>query len=489
MSAPRRIGPAAFTVVALAAAGAPAFAQGMRATAITTTRYVEIRPLARDTVPFGSVTELPDGTFELDGRPVFCVPGGLCVFYHSLDVEHAVALVQDVDFTAWGLGLPGLSVTAALRGRASIAGDFVWPRSDDEFDAILAYAEYEREPFRARLGRQRTTGGLGFSGFDGVSFLVEPHERITMEAYGGRSLARALYEPRKDALRGVEDFVPDRNAVLMGGWAEVEPIDGNVIALRYQREIWTDRSALLSERASLDLRSDLLSPVALTAAADYDFAFGRVGKAHLTARLPVAAFMVEATGRRYLPYFELWTIWGFFSPTAYHEGELQASWRARPHLSVWASAAYRRYEDAEAPIVFSRLKDDSRRLGVGASYELLPHISLLGEYEVEHGFGAFMSSGDVALRWEPQPRIAANVAATAFQQIEQFRVGEGVVLGASASVDVELSARVGLGAGVSLYHQTYDNRPSSANWNQRRGWAALRILFGSDPGLAMGARP
>jgi hypothetical protein len=404
------------------------------------------------------------------------------VFYRSLEVEHAIALVQDVDFTAWGLGVPGLSATAALRARAHVDGEFTWPRSNDAFDAIALYAEYDREPFRVRLGRQQSVGGLGFTSFDGASVMVEPDPRFTFEAYGGRSLARALYSPRNDALRGVEDFLPDRDAYLFGGWAEAEPIAGTVLALRYQREIWSDRSNLLSERASLDMRTNFFAPLAVTAAADYDFAFGRIGKAHVTVRLPVTNVSIEATARRYLPYFELWTIWGFFSPSAYHEAELVANWRARPEFSLWISGGWRRYEDAEAPIVFSRLEDESKRFGVGASYELSRNLTLMGDYQYETGFGAHLSTADLSVRWQPHARLTTTVAATAFQQIEQFRVGEAAVLGGSAAADLEITSRVSLAGGVSLYRQTYDNRASGADWNQRRGWTALRLILGSDPG-------
>jgi hypothetical protein len=489
VNAPRRAGAAALLAATLLAVGASVSAQGIRAAAVTSARYVSIRPLVRDSVPRDLVTVLPDGTFEFEGRPVFCAGTLPCVFYRSLDIEHAFALVQDVDFTAWGLGVPGLSVTAALRGRARLNGDFIWPQSEDAFDAILAYAEYDRDPFRFRLGRQRTLGGLGFYGYDGASVLYEPTRRIALEAYGGRSLARGLYEPRKDALRGFEDFLPDRDAYLIGAWGEVEPTAGTAIAARYQREIWSDRSALLSERASLDIRTDLLEPVSLLAAADYDFAFGRVGKANLTARLPYSRFTFEATARRYVPYFELWTIWGFFSPVAYNELETLASWRARPRLTAWASAGWRRYADAQAPVVLSQLEDESVRIGVGATYVAPNDLTLIGETAMERGFGAFLISGDLSVRWQPHPRAAAMVGGTAFQQIEQFRVGEGVVFGGNASLDVDLTARVGVGAGLSLYRQTYENRPSSANWNQRRGWASVRVLIGDDPGIVAGTRP
>jgi hypothetical protein len=60
-----------------------------------------------------------------------------------------------------------------------------------------------------------------------------------------------------------------------------------------------------------------------------------------------AGAAVEATVRRYLPYFELHTIWGVFSPVAYHELELRGSWGGEP-LGLWASGSYRAYQDAHA---------------------------------------------------------------------------------------------------------------------------------------------
>jgi hypothetical protein len=81
LNALAQISAATLVVAALCLFRAPVVAQGVRATAVSTTRYVEIRPLTRDTAPRAQVTELPDGTFEFEGRPVFCVLGADCVFY------------------------------------------------------------------------------------------------------------------------------------------------------------------------------------------------------------------------------------------------------------------------------------------------------------------------------------------------------------------------------------------------------------------------
>jgi hypothetical protein len=97
-----------------------------------------------------------------------------CVFYRPGEVQSATFASQDVGLTAWGFGVTGVSATVLLRARADLAGEFEWPRSDDPFDAVLAYAQYNRGTLRARLGRQLNVSGLGYAGYDGLNLLVEP---------------------------------------------------------------------------------------------------------------------------------------------------------------------------------------------------------------------------------------------------------------------------------------------------------------------------
>lgn len=487
--------PRPMLVVALVLAGtaaAPAaYAQGVRGNATTTVRYIELRPITRDTVPEDVVTTLPDGSFEYQGIPVSCVTGLGCFFYRSLDVQSATVATQDLGVTAWGLGVQGLSMTALLRARTDLGGELTWPRADDRFDAILAYAELNRGDFRGRLGRQRTTSHLGLTGYDGASLLWDGLGMIELEGYAGRSLMRGLNEPRDEALRGVQEFGMDTLLTwLVGGAARVEPVTGTVIGARYQREIFGNRVALVSERASLELSTSQFRPWMFDAAVDYDFSFGRIGKAHATVRAPrFHGITLEATGRRYLPYFELNTIWGFFSPVGYHEGEARATWRQFPSLSAWASVSYREYEEAEATVIFRPIEQRGTRYAVGGSWRAAPGIALDASYHMERGFGAFVSSGDASLHFQLTPAIGLSLDGTAFQQIEQFRVGEGIVYGGGASADVRLLPNVALSGGATLYRQTFENRPGIADWNQLRGWSALRASFGRDPGAARRGAP
>jgi hypothetical protein len=460
-------------------------AQGVRGSATTTARYIEVRPITQDTVAPELVTVAPDGSVTYNGIPVSCVPNIGCVYYRSLDVAHAITASQDVSLTSWGWGVQGLSFTAMLRLRADLGGDFTWPGSDDNFDAILAYGELNRSDFRTRLGRQRTNSSLGFTGYDGANVVYDGFDVVSLEAYGGRSLMRGLNEPRSEALRPVQEFAVDTLATwLIGAVARFEPIRGTTFGLRYQREIWRPRVGLVSERASAEFATSQFRPLMLDATVDYDFVFGRVGKAHATFRAPAwRRVTLEATGRRYMPYFELNTIWGFFSPVGYHEAEARATWRPVPAASGWASVAWRRFEEANATVIFAPLQRDGTRLNLGGNVQVSPGLGFDAAYRMEHGFGAFVSSADASMYWQATPRVELSLDGTAFQQIEQFRVGEGIVFGGGASTNIALRQNLALSGGATVFRQTYENRPGLADWNQVRAWTSLRAGFGRDPGL------
>ena len=461
-------------------------AQQVRGSLSGMARYIEMHPMVRDTVDSASTTIDENGRRVFEGRPVFCA-AQTCTFFRPADVESTIALTQDLSVTGWGFGVEGLSANVFLRARQDVGGDFTWPRYDDPFDAVLAYAEFARERYRLRAGRQRSLTGLGFYSFDGLSGYVTAADWINFELYGGRSLARALEEPRHEALAGVENFIPDNNAWLIGAAAEVQAPNGTSGSVRYQREIWSDRAALISERASVDFRTAALVVVTLEASADYDVAYNRLGKANITLRrqLMENRLSVEATGRRYLPFFELWTIWGVFSPVPYHEAELQVGWNASERLDVWGSASVRKFEDADAAVFIAPAEDVTQRFALRARGEVNETLTVDGEYRLENGFGAWLSSGEASVAWTPSDRLRFGVYGTAFQQIFEFRTGEAAVFGGGVTFDVALRSDIALSGGGTLYRQAFDNRPSAVDWTQKRAWLGLEFSFGRDPGLAM----
>jgi len=439
------------------------------------------------------VTTDANGVSHYQGQQVVCTPGLHCIRYEASPVDHVVHGTEDVSLTAWGLGLQGLSATVLLEGRADLAGDFTWPRSNDPFDAVLAYAQLVRGRLRIRLGRQDARSQLGFSSFDGGDVRWSPIPRVRLEAYGGRSLARALREPRDEALKGLQRYVPDQDAYLFGGAVEAEPVRGTELSARYQRDIWANHAALLSERATVAVRSVTMAPLRIDASGDYDFAFGRVGKAHLTLQIPIAPLSVEvdATARRYLPYFELYTIWGFFSPVAYHEAELSGKWWPTRTLQFSVSGARRWY--GETPTsnflpILEPLQGTAWRSSADVRWTPTSSLWVSGRYHLEWANGGFLSSGNLSARWQVDPRLSVSVNGTALQQLEEFRFGQSTAVGVGGSGRFQITSRLELGAGVSVYRRLSSDHRYQANldWSQLRGWSSLQVAIGGDPGLREG---
>jgi len=471
----------------------PLQAQSVRGWVGTTVRYVQLRPLAVDTVSFDEVTVDENGVPRYEGREVACTPAVECTFWRTEPSDDVVHGSHDLSLTAWGFGVQGLSTTLLLRARSEITGGFTWPRSDDRLDAFLAYAQLVRGGFRVRAGRQEIRSGLGFNSFDGLALRWVPRRRLRVEAYGGRSLARGLREPRNEALEGLQDFVPDQDAYLLGAAVEGEPVAGTAVVGRYQREIWFDRSALVSERASLDVTSSTLPPLRVDASADWDFAFARFGKAHVTLRYPLPGLSLglEGTVRRYVPYFDLHTIWGFFDPVAYHEVEARTSWSPRPEIGLWASGARRWYEDAHASNfldVLQPLRSTAWRASSGVGWRPSPEWSAEGTYRLEWANGGFLSSVDLSTRWAPLDWLSLTAMGTALQQFEEFRLGESTALGGGGSAGIELGSRLRLDLGLTVYRLDTEGRRFQADrsWSQLRGWSSLRVDVGGDPGLTGG---
>ena len=133
------------------------------------------------------------------------------------------------------------------------------------------------------------------------------------------------------------------------------------------------------------------------------------------------------------------------------------------------------------------LVDDAYRVAGGARWRATPSVRVSGSYRMERGAGAFLSSGDVSARWTVSDDLTLGLHGTAAQQIEEFRLGEGVVAGGGLTGPLGLSDRLRLDGGAAVYRRLFENRPAQVDWNQVRAWTSLRVKVGGDPGRSGGA--
>jgi hypothetical protein len=468
----------------VAASASGVLAQDFRGWATTSVQLVELRPIGLDSVPRSDVVQDAAGRFSYDGREVSCVTTTLCTGYFALADDHTIAATQDLHLTYWGFGVQGLSATALVRARARSGGDLTWPRADDEFDAMLAYAQLQRGPVRVRAGRQDMASGLGFSGFDGASASYAGGS-WRAEVYGGRSLARGLREPANEAMRGLDDFFVDESVLMVGASGSLRDF-GSVVTARYQREILWDRSSLVSERGSIDFSTTSLPRVHVRGSFEYDFSFERVGKSELTVSSPFAEgrWLGELSARRYVPYFDLSTIWGYFEPVSYGEVVARVGWSPSGTLSAWLSGGWRTYMDTETEVIFTPMRDDGWRAEAGGRWQLAPAWRADGRYQLEWGPGGFLNSVEASVRFDVTGWLGASLTGLSFQQIEEYRLGEGRAFGGGASADVQVNDRIALSAGFSMIRHRDGGNAFTSPWNQARGWSSLRFAVGGDPGLA-----
>jgi hypothetical protein len=425
------------------------------------------------------------GGFETpDGFAVRCSGGDYCFYFRPGPEITGGPMVSSADLTLWGLGLRGLSVKVNGRVGADMGDSDAWPGTDPAVQLIEAYAEYAHQMFKARGGRQLLANRLGIVGFDGGR-ITAPVARsgLEVEAYVGLGLARATAIPvTNPALNPLDDFQPASRQILAGaalGWS------GRLAHARldYQREVDRDSRNFVSERAALSLDFRPVQRWTLTAGVDYDLANTWFGNADAVIRYTAPWITVAGGLRQYRPHFDLWTIWGAFSPVPYHA--VNAAVWIRPLRGLELRGRWERYAfsetETETPLV--AVDDDGWRLGAGVTYSPTQAWTFDAGYREEYGPGASSHGFEGAATFLPIPTLSLTAYGSTLERPLEFRFEEASVdaLGLDAVWSPTNRLRIEVGAA----HYAEDRqRPDAAafDWNQTRLHARVTLILrsGSD---------
>jgi hypothetical protein len=471
-------------VSALLALGTTAAAQGVRVTGVTSLQGVDLRPLVEDSVPVGLATGTGPYRTLSDGRLVRCIEGEpVCRFRRSGARDLVAPVVQDLRAVAWGFG-QGLSLHAHVRARGSLGGsDPLWPRADDEFDAIEAFLEIDRGPTRARLGRQWVTSGLGVFNYDGGSIELR-RGRYRIEALGCRSLVAGLNDPIDGSQHGsIDDLPPDEGAWLLGLSASGPLSTRGVVVAAWQRVIREDRAALYSDRIAADATVRMFG-IATDFSLTWDITGQQINDASVRlARSIQPRTAVSLEARRHRPFFEAWTIWGAFSPVPFDEVRGVVDWRSvSGNLGVDLRAGRRRYGATDAGLESTPIRRVGWRAGIGSEWAPDARWLLYGDYDIDIGFGASRSDVAVGARWMPDEHRWLGVTASGLQHIYEFRVGTGRVAGLRVDAGSRITADLRVVADAALYAHRMAGESASPDWSQRRVSLRVEWTAGRDPG-------
>jgi hypothetical protein len=463
---------------------AAAAGQGYRLRLDSRFQSVAFRGLTPDSIPVALAVVGPSGGFETpDGFAVHCAPGNaFCTFFRPGPRLDSSPLVTSADVTIWGLGVRGLSIRGNTRWGVDLGSDDFWPGTRPEVQLVEGYAEYATEVVTGRLGRQQVTGRLGWHGFDGADVTLRwPRLGLEGSAYGGWGLARGTNVPtHSPALNPLNEFQLSERAIVAGG--EVGWRSRNVdLRAEYRREVDPAADLFIAERTALTALFYPAAHVILSGGAEYDLAQGWWGSSDLSLRYNASRVSAEAGIRRYRPFFELWTIWGAFSPVPYSSVNGSVAVGPLRWLHVRISGERYWYDDSGAETGLATFVEDGWRWSLGATVPLDSTLTIDGGYHAEFGPGASSHTWDGRVTWLPVPQVSLALFGSTLTRPLEFRFYEARVDALGIDAEYRPSETLRLTVSGGQYFEDRQRPDAGAfDWNQFRVQAGVTWLFGSD---------
>ncbi len=480
----RRLGVAALAALGLLlTAGVSSLAaQGYRVRLDSRLQGVTWRGVQSGTIPRAQAIEQPGGGFLTpDGYAAVCGEQ-TCSFFAPGAALRGVPWVTQADATVWGFGIAGLSARANARWATDLGADASWPGAEPAVQLVEGYLEYARDQLTARAGRQLLLGRLGAYGLDGGRALFR-HRSSGVEAggYAGWGLARGAMLPVTDpALNPLDDFQPRDRQIVAGlelGWTRPS-FDTRI---EYRREVDPAVDYFVSERAAASVALRPHRRLGVAAGGEYDLAFGQVGSADLSLTWIDPRYSVSGGVRRYRPFFDLWTIWGAFSPVAHHSWHLSGTVRPVAQVTLRARGERFRFEDTETFTPGITVQDRGWRFETGATWNAATRWTVDAGYRAEFGPGASSRGFDGRVSWVATDRLMLSAHGLRTKRPLELRYDDADLLGFGADVDYRPDGRWRVGITAARYDEQRKRPDARAlDWDQLRVAARVTLLFGSN---------
>jgi hypothetical protein len=456
--------------------------QGYRLRLETQAQAVSVRGVALDSILASQTVAGPGGGPETpDGFAVRCIGAApYCTYFRPGLERRGGPFTTLASGSLWGIGVQGVSLHATARAGVALGDADVWPGTEPALHLLEGFAQYVSSRLTARLGRQSVATRLGTTGFDGARLVVHDDPRgIELGGFAGFGLPRGSALPvTSPALNPLDDFQPARRQLVagLGAGLSARPLD---LRLDYVREVDPRSDYFVSERLAVEGIARPLAGVTLSGGADYDLAAGWWGSAEVRADYTGRYGDAAAGVRRYRPHFELWTIWGAFSPVPYRAVHGRLAVRPLPWLRVRARAERYRFDDAEAETPLANVERDGWRWEVGGTVTPDPRWALDAGYHAEFGPGAAAAGIGGSIAFSPTPALRVALYASDLDRPLEFRFGDAGLLMYGIEVRARLSGRLRATVGASRIAEQRD-RPDAAafEWDQVRLAAGVAVDLG-----------
>ncbi|MBS1241071.1 MAG: hypothetical protein H6R40_498, partial [Gemmatimonadetes bacterium] len=357
-----------------------------------------------------------------------------------------------------------------------------WPATEPNAQLLEGYLEYERDWLKLRGGRLLLASRLQPMGFDGGWARGRwAGASLEFTGSGGWGLGQAAVVPvTSPVLNPLDEWRPVQRQLVAGG--EIAWMPGPVdVRAEYRREVDPDLNYFVSERASLSFNAQPYRFLRATGGADWNMDYGELGSADLTLTYLGKQFTVSAGGRRYQPYFNLWTLWGAFSPVPYNA--LNASAQVNPisWLTLRARGERYWYEDsgADAPLV--AVEDRGYRASAGGTIVPDSHWTLDGSYLLEFGPGASSRYFDVGVTYQPLTTLQLGASGGRVYRPLELRYYDATGTWVGGRASWSFANQMSIWGDGQYFKDTRDKPDAGANnWDQVRVRAGVTITFGSN---------
>lgn len=496
-----RTGRALLIAVAASLAAGPVAAQSWSLRLNASAQHVEFRGLTADSIAeSGAVTSATAGPVTPDGFAVNCAGNGFCYFFRPGPVLNGLPASAGVDLSLWGLGLQGLSVRLSARGYTDLGGDRVWPGTSPPFNLMEGYAEYLRGGLTAQLGRMLDRGRLasvGTSGLDGLRATWRfNRDALEVGGYAGWGMARGTILPvTSPAVDPLADYQPSSRQIVVGTvvGAHLPAVD---VQAEYRRELDPVTDYIVAERAAVSLQAIPERHIRFVTGADYDIAQGQWGSAEASASYSGLRVSGTITARHYRPFFDLWTVWGVFSPVPFNSISGSIAVNPTAKLQVRSRAEWFRYDAADVSTPSVTLEDRGWRWALEGTLAPAERWTVEIDTHGELQPGASSSGIDGRVTWRPHAAFDLSLDGGNLERPLELRFQDAGVTYAGASAAYRVGERWRLDVGVDRYWESQD-RPDAAaiDWNQWRlsARASLTLRSAADrwlpPARPAGAAP
>lgn len=475
--------PGAVVVVLLVLVPGGAAAQGYQLRMSAGFQSVSFRGYSADSILVDSVVQGPNGALETPtGYSVTCTSGlPYCNYWVPGPIQHSTPGMAQAALTMWGLGIPGLRVQVNGYAASDFGSEATWPGTTPSLQLLEGYAEYAAPAWTAVLGRKIVTGRLGTYTYDGGQLTGRLADAgLQLSGYLGAGLAQGSNLPyTSDALTPQEEYLPGESPIVAGVYGSWVTPRAEVTA-EYRREVDQTSDYFGSERMAGSVTLRPIGAWSLVGGAVYDMASGLMGSADAAVRYTTPRVGVVAGYRRYAPFFELWTVWGAFSPVPYNAVYGSVSVQATQRLQLRARGESYKFEnaDVEAPLV--DIEDAGWRLSGGATYQFSAAWQAQLGYQNEFGPGAAASGWDGNVTFAPSARYSVMVYGSTLSRPLEYRWDQSVVNLYGLQASVVARENLTLAFTVARYDEDRE-RPDAASfeWDQIRFGAKAIMTFSS----------